>query len=84
MNASESPREVGALTADALKSKSITRVGFWNVRTLNQQATKEFDSYNLDMLVMSEVRWKCYDRRQLASGHLLYSFQERMITMRME
>ena len=79
MGSSESPREAGVLTADALKPKTFTRVGFWNVRTLNQsgklaQATKEFDTYNLDMLGMSEVRWKGYDRRHLASGHLfLYS-----------
>ena len=73
MDSSESPREAGALTADALKPKSITRVGFWNVRTLNQsgklaQATKEFDFYNLYMLGMSEVRRKSCDRRQLAPG----------------
>ena len=79
MDSSESPREAGALTADALKPKTTTRVGFWNVRTLYQtgklaQATKEFDSYNLDLLGLSEVRWTGCDRRRLASKHIfLYS-----------
>ena len=79
MDSSESPREAGALTADALKPKTTTRVGFWNVRTLYQtgklaQATKEFDSYNLDLLGLSEVRWTGHDKRRLASKHLfLYS-----------
>ena len=58
----ESPREAGALTADALRPKTITRVGFWNVRTLFQtgklaQLRKEFDTYNLDIIGISEVRW---------------------------
>lgn len=50
------------LTAEALRPKTITRVGFWNVRTLYQtgklaQLRSEFDAYNLDLVGISEVRW---------------------------
>ena len=45
-----------------LRPKTITRVGFWNVRALYQtgklaQLRKEFDVYNLDLVGTSEVRW---------------------------
>ena len=50
-----------------------------NEHTLNQsgklaKAIMEFDFYNLEMLGMSEMRWKGYDRRQIASENdFLYS-----------
>ena len=48
------------LTAEALRPKTITRVGFWNVRTLYQtgklaQLRSEFDAYNLDLVGISEM-----------------------------
>ena len=58
----ESLRRAEVLTAEALRPKTNTRVGFWNVRTLYQtgklaQLRKEFDAYNLDLVGISEVRW---------------------------
>ena len=40
-----------------------TRIGFWNVRTLREygklkQAEKEMTNYKLDIMGMSETRWK--------------------------
>lgn len=74
----ESPREAGALTADALRPKTITRVGFWNVRTLFQtgklaQLRKEFDTYNLDIIGISEVRWLGSNKKFLKEDSRLKS-----------
>ncbi|PIO75392.1 hypothetical protein TELCIR_02576 [Teladorsagia circumcincta] len=43
--------------------KNKTYIGTWNVRTLNRagnlaQLLREFDNYRLDILGISEVRWK--------------------------
>lgn len=42
--------------------KQRTRIGFWNVRTLNDSdrlvhVVKEMNQYKLDILGLSEVRW---------------------------
>ena len=54
-------------------------VGCWNVRTMYQtsklaQITKEFESYNIDILGISEARWAGTGKRKLTTGlPLLYS-----------
>ena len=66
----ESLREAEVPTAEALRPKTITRVGFWNVRTLYQtdelaQLRKDFDAYSLDLVGISEVRWLGSNKKDL-------------------
>ena len=73
---SQTREGAGAPTVDLLKPKQKMRVGCWNVQTLYQtgrmpQLVKEFDSYNLDILGVSEVRWTGTGKRRLASGHTI-------------
>ena len=72
--ASESRKEAGSPTAEALHPKRTTRIGTWNVRTLYQtgklsQVVREFDKYRLDLLGLCETRWTGSDKRSLQSGH---------------
>ena len=74
----ESPREAEALTAEALRPKTVTRIGYWNVRTLYQAGKlatlrKEFDSYKLDLLGISEVRWLGSNKKLLKEDTKLKS-----------
>ena len=64
MVSSESPlpEEAAGRKTRALTAKSATRIGYWNVRTLNEptklaQVVKEMDAYNTSILGLSEVRW---------------------------
>uniref|UniRef100_A0A914URD9 Reverse transcriptase domain-containing protein n=1 Tax=Plectus sambesii TaxID=2011161 RepID=A0A914URD9_9BILA len=59
----------------------ITRIGTWNVRTLHQsgrlkQLLKEFDRYRLDLLGVSEVRWKGNGEMTCDGKRILYSGNE--------
>ena len=61
---SESPRmeEAAGPKTRVLTAKSATRIGYWNIRTLNAptklaQVIKEMDAYNISILGLSEVRW---------------------------
>ena len=47
--------------------KWTTRIGFWNVRTLKEygklkQVEKEMINYKLDIVGLSEIRWKTMER----------------------
>lgn len=59
--------------------KQRIMIGTWNVRTLSspsrlEQVCKEFDSYKLDILGLSETRWLDKGSKQLQSGHtFIYS-----------
>lgn len=62
------------LTARPIGYKIRTRIGTWNVRTLAEpsrlaQACKEMADYRLDILGLSEVRWKGHGEMRTASGH---------------
>jgi glycosyltransferase involved in cell wall biosynthesis len=48
---------------DPFGKKQQTRIGFWNVRTLRKygklkQVEKEMSNYKLDIMGLSEIRWK--------------------------
>ena len=50
------------ITRPTFDAKEVTRIGTWNVRTLFQQGKtaqllQEFDSYRMDILGISEMRW---------------------------
>ena len=76
---SQTHLEAGISRADILKPKVTLRVGCWNVRTLYQtgklaQVIKEMESYNLELIGVSETRWTGSGNRQLATGHqIMYS-----------
>jgi hypothetical protein len=76
---SQTRKEADILTAKLLKPNKQLNIGCWNVRTLFQtgklaQVIKEFESYNISLLGISEARWTGSGRRRLDSGHtILYS-----------
>ena len=50
------------ITRPTFDAKEVTRIGTWNVRTLFQsgktaQLLREFDTYRMDILGISEMRW---------------------------
>ena len=54
--------EAGAPRTRVLTAKMVTRIGYWNVRTLYQstklaQVIKEMEAYKIHILGLSEVRW---------------------------
>ena len=54
--------EAAAPTTRVLTAKSMTRIGYWNVRTMSEpsklaQVIKEMDGYKINILGLSEVRW---------------------------
>ena len=77
----ESRKEVQCLTQSRiLNAKTITNIGIWNVQTLYQcdklaQLLKEFSTYKMDILGISEMRWTrsgkicSEDKTILYSGH---------------
>ena len=78
MDSGERPREAKVQTAEALQPKTITRVCFWDVRTLYQtgklaQLRKKFEAYNLDLVGISEVRWLGSNRKILKEDSRLKS-----------
>ena len=59
-------------------AKNITKLGIWNVRTLNQygrleQLLQVFDDYRLDILGVSEVRWTNSGRINQNNKTFMYS-----------
>ena len=62
-DASESfAEEAGASKTRVLSAKTITRIGYWNVRTLYgssqlARVIKEMEAYKINILGISEVRW---------------------------
>lgn len=67
------------LTLTTFGTRIRTRFGTWNVRTMMKatklaQIAKEFRKYKLELLGLSETRWKGSGERRLSTGEtLLYS-----------
>ena len=58
----ESRKEATAGRVEALSTKTKTKIGFWNARTMYEagklvQVTAEMRCYNLHILGVSESRW---------------------------
>ena len=76
--AGESLREASAPTT-LLTTKSTTRIGTWNIRTLYEtgksaQVCGEMHRYNLKILGLCETRWTGTGRTRLTSGDtIIYS-----------
>jgi len=56
--------------------KWTTRIGFWNIRTLREygklkQVEKEMTNYNLDIMGLSEIRWKGNGKIKTQNGNSL-------------
>ena len=63
-------------------AKNVTRIGTWNVRTLNQsgklhQLFRIFDEYRMDILGVSEARWTENGRISRDGKTFLYTGHER-------
>jgi hypothetical protein len=53
-----------------------TRIGFWNVRTLREygklkQVEKEMNNYRLNVMGLSEIRWKDNGEIKTQNGNFL-------------
>ena len=58
-------------------TRKQTRFGTWNVRTMLEttklaQIAREFRSYKLELLGLSETRWKGSGERRLSTGETLF------------
>ena len=80
MNGSgESREEATGRKMEVLNTKTKTRIGFWNVRTMYEtgklaQVTAEMRRYNLHVLGVSESRWTGTGRHKTSTGEtVLYS-----------
>jgi hypothetical protein len=56
--------------------KWIVKIGFWNVRTLREygklkQVEKEMTSCKLDIMGLSEIRWKENSEMKTQNGNFL-------------
>ena len=75
----EKGRETTDKKREVLSAKTNTRIGFWNVRTMNEtgklsQVTVEMLCYNLCILGISESRCTRSDRCRTKTGErVLYS-----------
>ncbi|GFR93208.1 craniofacial development protein 2 [Elysia marginata] len=75
---SKEPRE----RMNLLMLRETSRLGTWNVRTLYptgklKEVAREFNTYKLDTLGISETRWTGYGRLTLGTGEtILYSGHE--------
>ena len=68
----------GRMRSSIFSAKSITKIATWNVRTLFQtgklaQTIKEFYSYNLSLLGISEMRWTGSGKMSKSKLTILYS-----------
>ena len=78
----QSQRDVQCLMKSSiLGAKNISRIGTWNVHTLYQtgklaQLLREFDTYQLDILGVSEMRWTGRGRMSSDGKTDLYSGHE--------
>ena len=76
-NMAPSPGQKGVLRISRfLNSKTILRIGNWNVRTLTQigkiqQVEKQFKKYRLDILAMSETRFCGIGKEVLEEGSVM-------------
>ena len=81
-DSSQSRKDAADRMADVLSAKTITHIGFWNVRTMFDagklaQVCKEMKRYNLDILGISETRWTSSGRFTSSTGEtILYSGRE--------
>ena len=69
-------REEADLRKNLLSSKTASRIGVWNVRTMYEtgeaaQVARDMDKYRLEILGLSEVRWTSSGQVNQASGHQL-------------
>ena len=75
-------RKEAVLPTTILSTRATTKIGTWNVRTMYEsgkpaQVANEMQAYCLDILGISEARWKGSGHLQLESGvRLLYSGHE--------
>ena len=65
------------LTLMTFGTRKRTRFGTWNVRTMMEatklaQIAREFRNYNLELLGLSETRWKGSGERRLSTGETLF------------
>ena len=78
----QSQRDIQCLMKNSiLSAKNISRIGTWNVQTLSQtgklaQLLREFDTYQLDILGVSEMRWTGRGRMSSDGKTVLYSGHE--------
>ncbi|RUS92092.1 hypothetical protein EGW08_000116 [Elysia chlorotica] len=80
--ASESLREASLPTV-LLTTKTKTRIGTWNIRTLYEtgriaQVSKEMKEYSLKILGLCETRWTGADRRTLQKEEEKEEFYEQL------
>ncbi|PVD26787.1 hypothetical protein C0Q70_14465 [Pomacea canaliculata] len=74
----ESPREA-SLPTHLLTTKTRTRIGTWNIRTLYEsgksaQVAREMRRYNITVLGLCETRWNGSGQTRLTSGEtIIYS-----------
>lgn len=64
-------------TLTTFGTRTRTRFGTWNVRTMLEatklaQIAREFRSYKLELLGLSETRWKQSGERRLSTGETLF------------
>ena len=75
----ESQKETTGMKLEVMNTKTKTRIGFWNVRTMHDsgtlaRVTTEMRRYNLHVLGVSESRWIGTGRLKTVSGEtVLYS-----------
>jgi len=65
------------IKGDTFGMKWKRRIGFWNVRTLREygklkQVEKEMINYELDIMGLSEIRWKDSGEIKTQNGNFLY------------
>ena len=61
--------------------RTRTRIGNWNIRTLTEtsrlaQVEKEMKRYHIEILGLSEVRWKNSGEINISNGNYMYSLVE--------
>ena len=80
-DASESPREARIPKNYFLTAKTITNIGTWNAQTASQpgkieQIIKERENCNLDILGISEMRWKKQGKKIIDGTTIIFSGNE--------
>ena len=75
-NGSENQQEAVAVRLGALSTKTKTRIGFWNVRTMFStgrlaQITREINEIRLHFLGISECRWTGFGSQKTPGGETI-------------
>jgi len=75
-NFSESRKEAETRKTRMFSAKTTSRIGTWNVRTLNkpgslEQVIREMSAYRLGLLGISEMRWKGQGKK-ISDGMTIY------------